>query len=354
MSIFLLFHYSICKGRAKGPGDLSRGVLSTVHEACVRIPHVESRTKGFAGLFFEEVGKPVLKAVPLSEHSCFRIGGPADYFFEVASPAELKAALRAGRLASIPYYVIGGGSNLLFDDEGFRGLIIKNRIKGIRVWPERDAIEAFSGSGLADLVMAAMREGLEGLEFLAGIPGTVGGAVCGNAGAFGRSTGDSLERAILLGPEGEESEARREDLGFDYRSSRLKTSREILVRGDFQLGRGDKDKVNRNIRDILAKREAKQPHWTTACAGSYFKNPVTSDGVKVAAGRLLDEVGAKSLSVGRAAVYPGHANFIINLDRATSRDVLKLAGELKERVKTRFGVDLEEEVIHLPAIAEGP
>jgi len=310
---------------------------------------MEHVTSDFSRLFLDAVGKPVRHVVPLLEHSTFRIGGPADYFFEAESLEDLRAAVQTARLVSIPHHIIGGGSNLLFDDEGFRGLIIKNRVKGIRVDAERGEMTAFSGSPLGDLVVSAMNSGLAGIEFLAGIPGTVGGAVCGNAGAFGKSTGDFLENAFLLGPEGGEMEIPKVGLDFSYRRSRLKSPRDILFKAVFRLAQGDRDKIKAEIQNVLDQRKGKHPPWTTACAGSYFKNPVLGDGTKLAAGFLLEEVGAKSLAVGRAAVFPGHANFIINRDGATSCDVLSLARELKDRVKARFGLELEEEVIYLPA-----
>jgi UDP-N-acetylmuramate dehydrogenase len=321
----------------------------TIHERYVRITAMEFIMTEFPRLFLETMGRPVRRNVPLLEHSTFRIGGPADFFFDADSLGDLKAAVKTARLASLPYYVIGGGSNLLFDDDGFRGLIIKNRVKGVRIDVERAEIEAFSGSGLADMVISAVNNSLEGIEFMAGIPGTLGGAVCGNAGAFGKSAGDFLERALLLSPEGEEVEVLKNSLDFGYRRSKLKSSRDILVKATFRLSHGDREKIKADMQAILDKRKGKHPPWTTACAGSYFKNPIMSDGTKVAAGRLLDEINAKSLVAGRAAVYSGHANFIINLDNATSRDVLRLAEELKGRVKAKFGVDLEEEVIYLPA-----
>jgi UDP-N-acetylmuramate dehydrogenase len=315
---------------------------------------MSDRKAGFPRLFQEEVGKPVREGVVLRDFSNFRIGGPADYFFEAASAGDLKAATLAARKHSIPCYVIGGGFNLLFDDAGFRGLIIRNSVKGISLAASGPVLTAFSGTSLDDMVAFATACGLSGFEFLAGIPGTVGGAVFGNAGAFGRSIGEYLEDALLLDREGREFRAQREYFSFGYRHSGLKKKHDILLSLQFRLEARDKDEIKARIEENLAARAQKHPPKETAYAGSYFKNPVRPDGTKVAAGYLLEQIGARDLRVGGAAVYPGHSNFLINRGNAAARDVLALAGKLKARVKERFGIELEEEVIFLPAASSKP
>ncbi len=315
---------------------------------------MSDRKAGFPRLFQEEVGKPVREGVVLRDFSNFRIGGPADYFFEAASAGDLKAATLAARKHSIPCYVIGGGFNLLFDDAGFRGLIIRNSVKGISLAASGPVLTAFSGTSLDDMVALATACGLSGFEFLAGIPGTVGGAVFGNAGAFGRSIGEYLEDALLLDREGREFRAQREYFSFGYRHSGLKKKHDIILSLQFRLEARDKDEIKARIEENLAARAQKHPPKETAYAGSYFKNPVRPDGTKVAAGYLLEQIGARDLRVGGAAVYPGHCNFLINRGNATARDVLALAGKLKARVKERFGIELEEEVIFLPAASSKP
>lgn len=315
---------------------------------------MSDRKAGFPRLFQEEVGKPVREGVVLRDFSNFRIGGPADYFFEAASAGDLKAATLAARKHSIPCYVIGGGFNLLFDDAGFRGLIIRNSVKGISLAASGPVLTAFSGTSLDDMVAFATACGLSGFEFLAGIPGTVGGAVFGNAGAFGRSIGEYLEDALLLDREGREFRAQREYFSFGYRHSGLKKKHDIILSLQFRLEARDKDEIKARIEENLAARAQKHPPKETAYAGSYFKNPVRPDGTKVAAGYLLEQIGARDLRVGGAAVYPGHSNFLINRGNAAARDVLALAGKLKARVKERFGIELEEEVIFLPAASSKP
>jgi UDP-N-acetylmuramate dehydrogenase len=203
------------------------------------------------------------------------------------------------------------------------------------------------------LVDYALANGLEGLEFMAGIPGTVGGAVSGNAGAFGQCLGDFLEEAVLLSRRGEEVRVSRDHFEFGYRHSKLKIDHDILLEATFRLRPGDREVIRAKIAGNLAVRTKRHPAPDTAYAGSYFKNPPLAEGKKTAAGYLLEQVGAKELKIGGAAVFPGHCNLLINADNATARDVLALAAELKDRVKAKFGIVLEEEVIFLPSTVSG-
>jgi len=303
--------------------------------------------------FRRSVGKPLERSVSLRRHSSFRIGGPADYFFAARSEAELRAGIRFARENSLSFYLIGAGTNLLFDDQGFRGLILKNQICGIERLNE-EHIAALTGTALSDLVEFCLEEGYEGLEFAAGIPGTVGGAVFGNAGAWGSCIADRLEQAVLLDGKGDAVAVASEDLGFSYRHSALKSLHRPVLKAVFRLKKGDRSRIREEIQKNLEKRKSPYPSPRLAYAGSYFKNPVMPDGTKIAAGYLLEKVGAKSLSVGGAAVYAGHANFIVNRGRARAADVLRLAAELKARVRSEFGIDLMEEVIYLPANASMP
>jgi UDP-N-acetylmuramate dehydrogenase len=307
-----------------------------------------SDKKDFSERFEKVIGKPLEKLIPLKEHAHFKIGGKADYFFTASSLLELVRVVKFAMGSGTPYYVIGGGCNLLFDDDGFQGLIIKNRVRGIRK-KSGGEIEAFSGTPLSDVLQFCVQNALKGFEFLAGIPGTVGGAVFGNAGAFDQAIGDFLRAALIMGENGEQVEVEGDYFGFDYRRSRLRSSRELLLKAVFTLEKGTKGEIVAKIDENLERRKSKHPPWNVACAGSYFKNPVLPDGKRVPAAYLLDQVGAKGLSVGGAAVFSHHANFIINLKDATAMDVRSLALELKDRVKNTFGVELEEEVIFLPA-----
>jgi len=303
--------------------------------------------------FAAAVGKPLSQGVALAPFTSFRIGGPADFFFEAVSGEEMQKAVRAARSAGVRFYIIGDGTNLLCDDDGYRGLIIRNRASAPAEETTPGRVTAPSGLALGKAVQFTLDKGLTGMEFLAGIPGTVGGAVCGNAGAFGRSVGDILEAALLLGRDGVERRALRAELGFSYRHSSPREKGDIVLGAVFSVAPGDPARSRDEVREFLAQRKKKHPPWGTACAGSYFKNTCLPDGSRQAAGYLLDQAGARGQRVGDAAVYEGHCNFIINLGRASARDVLELAARLKDKVHERFGVTLEEEVIHLRATDAG-
>jgi UDP-N-acetylmuramate dehydrogenase len=306
----------------------------------------------FREAFLEKLGTSPSENVPLSALSSFGIGGPADFLFEARTEGELEMAVALAVGEKYPFYVIGGGNNILFDDAGYRGLLIRNRLEGIV--REEGRIRVLSGTGLPAILQETLSAGLAGLEFLAGIPGTVGGAVYGNAGAYGWSIGDVLETATLLRQGGERKSMTREALRFGYRDSVLKQGdRGIVLDAVLLCSPGDILASEAKIRDILEKRRTKHPPLGTACAGSYFKNSCSATGERVMAGQLLEQAGARGLAVGDAAVYEKHCNFIINKGNAGSRDVLLLAEELKDRVYRKSGVRLEEEVIYLRADASG-
>jgi UDP-N-acetylmuramate dehydrogenase len=307
------------------------------------------RKSAFRQAFLEELGASPSENVPLSAMSSFGIGGPADLFFEARTEAELEAAVSLAVAGRYPFYVIGGGNNLLFDDAGYRGLIIRNRLEGLAKGEGRMTV--LSGTGLPCILREALAASLGGLEFLAGIPGTLGGAVYGNVGAYGWSIGDVLETATVLRPGGERKTVSRGELGFGYRDSVLKSAGGIVLAATLLCSPGDSRESEAKIRDILEKRKTKHPPLGTACAGSYFKNSCAATGERIAAGKVLEQAGARGLAVGDAAVYENHCNFIINRGNARAADVLALAGELKERVFQAFGLRLEEEVIYLRADA---
>ncbi len=311
------------------------------------------KEKDFPQIFFESVGKPLKKSVCLRDYSNFRIGGKARYFFEAASIQQLAASIRLARENFLPYYVIGGGNNLLFDDDGFSGLIIKNGVTGKKLRDKKE-IEAFSGTPLQDLLQFSVEEDLSGLEFLAGIPGTIGGAIFSNSGAFDQCIGNFLKEATILNRKGEPIRIKKDYFEFAYRQSILKRTHEILLQVVFELREGEGQQIRARIEENLEIRREKHPPEGTAYAGSYFKNIVLPDGKKVPAAYYLEKVGAKNMRMGEALVYPGHANFIINQGKALARDVVCLAQELKRRVKEEFGIELEEEVIFLRADSSLP
>ncbi len=290
----------------------------------------------------------VRRGVPLAPFTTFRIGGAADLFIEAASRDALVEAIRAARAHGVPYFVLAGGSNLLVDDGGIRGLVVRNLAAEVR--RDGDHLTVGSGLPLGDLLEAAARESLSGLEFAAGIPGSVGGAVYGNAGAYGKAVQDVLVRASLLTPDGRVVEVAPKALGFTYRMSVLKSSGDVVLGATFALTPGDPERIRQAMAEIIHLRESKHPDPARfGSAGSYFKNlPAPAPGARrTPAGLLLEQVGAKGMSVGRAEVAQEHANFIVNPGGATAADVLDLARRLKTLVHDRFGVTLEEEVLYV-------
>jgi UDP-N-acetylmuramate dehydrogenase len=216
-----------------------------------------------------------------------------------------------------------------------------NRIEHVEV--RGTHIKAGAGADLGEVVEAARRHALSGVEFAIDIPGTVGGAIRGNAGAFGRAVGDVACRVRLL--EGTELVDRRpEDLGFAYRHSRLKENDHIVVEAEFALTPGDRPEMERIMGQHAAQR-ARRKEKGLHTAGCFFKNPVLPDGTKVAAGQLLEAAGAKEIRDGGAGVHPYHANYIVNLGDATAAQVLRVAAEMKRRVRQQHGITLEEEVM---------
>ncbi len=296
--------------------------------------------------FAERFDGPVKRHEPLSAYTTYCTGGEADLFVEVTDTNSLAQAIGLARELDLPYFIIGGGSNLLVGDGGYRGLIIRNLIRRLEV--KGSEVIAGAGESLDRAVDFAAECSLTGLEFAAGIWGTVGGAVYGNAGAFGSDIGSILARAELVDRDGHCRTEASAYFQFGYRHSVLKQSGEVVTSATFHLALGRQDEIEARIEEIRAMRRRKHP-VTPCSAGCFFKNvedPRQPHG-KLPAGKLLDEVGAKQMRVGGAAVFPEHANILINAGGATSKDIRNLADILKEKVKKRFDIELQEEVICL-------
>jgi UDP-N-acetylmuramate dehydrogenase len=303
------------------------------------------------------LGDRLLTQEPLKHHTTFRIGGPADFYFAATTPDELAAALATAREAGLPVFLLGGGSNLLVSDQGFRGLVVRNAIEAI----EFDGTAAHVGCGadFLDLIYRCRDLELSGLEFAAGIPGSVGGALYGNAGCYGQDIGSFVIECTDVKLDGSGLETRPAAwYQFAYRDSRLKREPRALLTCLLQFKRGSRDEIQRVIDEKLEIRRVKHPQWRIEpTAGSYFKNlppewrmpgAKLSPGThRVAAGQLLDECGARGLRVGDAMVYAKHANIIVNVGHATAAEVLELAERMKAMVRERFQVELEEEVMFL-------
>lgn len=310
----------------------------------------EVNTKMPQSATFENLKNKLEPNKPLAPFSTFKTGGPAQWFILADSVELLSDAIKMARAEQLNYVVIGGGSNLLISDDGFDGLVIKVALKGIQLI-DKTQIDCFAGEDLMALIRFAEENGLTGLEFASGIAGTVGGAIYGNAGAYGGEIKDVLTEVTLVDCEGNIKKVNPAYCKFRYRDSYLKKSKEIVARASFKLEKGNKESISKKIEEILTTRAGKHP-VDGKTAGSFFKNipdPKEPYG-KLAAGKLLEEAGAKQLSVGDAAVYEKHANMIINRDNATSKDIRELADMMKKIVFEKFGIELEEEVITIGKI----
>lgn len=282
---------------------------------------------------------PFKKEILLSEMSSFGIGGPARFFACASTLEQMQQMLLYCDQVSMPFFVLGKGSNSLFDDRGFDGLVIHNRIDYAK--QKENTFIVGGGYSFARLGGQTARLGLSGLEFASGIPATVGGAIYMNAGANGGQTADSLTQVIFIDAKGEVICYKKEELSFDYRFSSFQKLRGAIVEGTFSLN--PKITAKEDQKKILDYRLKTQPYKDKS-AGCIFRNP---DGC-LSAGRLIDECGLKGASCGEAAVSTMHANFIVNKQSAKASDVLGLIEKIKERVYLEKGIHLEEEIRYIP------
>lgn len=296
--------------------------------------------------FKKHFGNKILLNHPLDRYCTFGTGGRAKVFAEASSAGQIVELIQAAREANINLFMLGGGSNLLISDQGYDGLVIKNAITGLE--KQGESILSGAGENLQSLVDFAADNGLTGLEFATGIYGTVGGAIYGNAGAYGSEAGSLLEWAELIDGQGSIKIEKASYFEFSYRWSKLKTTGEFITRAKFALKTGKKEAIRTKMHEVMSQRECKLP-VNEKTAGCFFKNIPNPDQPygKLAAGKLLEEIGAKSLSVGGAKVFEKHANIIINDGSANSNDIRLLADRLKKLVHAKFGVELEEEVTRL-------
>lgn len=279
----------------------------------------------------------VLYGEPLDKHTSFGIGGPADIMVFPEGVEDVQAALAFCRHAGVPYLVLGGGSNLLVRDGGFRGMVLHLDAAFQQLAAEGTRVTAGAGVRLSRLVAFCSKHALTGVEYLAGIPGTVGGAVKGNAGASGGSIADHLAAVGLLMPEGNQQAFPRDLIEFSYRRSSLPEGC-VVLEVAFDLEHGDPVRIRRRVSENLLERNRRQPvEWRSA--GSVFKNPPGDY-----AGRLVEKVQLKGVRLGDACISPKHGNFIINLGKATAVDVLALIDLMRRRVREEMNVDLELEV----------
>ncbi len=286
------------------------------------------------------------KDYPLARLTTFRIGGPADWVAFCVTPEQVIEAVDYCSHQKLDYFVLGGGSNVLASDRGFRGMIILPRIEIFKI--EGETVTAGAAYSLAKMIDELCAAGLAGLEAMAGIAGQVGGAIVGNAGAYGQSIADRLIDVDLYHPVHGRYTALPAQLGFKYRHSDLKWSKNIVLSARFKLERADAAALVKKAKEICDLRWTRHPHEDIS-AGCFFKNieDKSAPHGKIPAGQLLDEIGAKQIAVGKAGVYPNHANILINRGGASASDVRKLSLLLKQKVKETYGLELSEEVILL-------
>ena len=278
---------------------------------------------------------------PMAGHTTFRIGGPADCLLELENEEQIKNIRRYLKLVEVPHFVLGNGSNLLVSDCGYSGVILHIGRKMSHIDVEGVKIKAQAGALLGQVAKTALEHGLTGLEFASGIPGTMGGGVVMNAGAYGGELSQVVTQVNVVSGEGEALEFSHDVMEFGYRTSVLKGKAFTVTSVVLELRQGDKEQIQAKMEELAKRRREKQP-LEYSSAGSTFKRPVG-----YYAGKLIMDAGMRGYQTGGARVSDKHCGFIVNVGNATAQDVLDVICEVKERVKERFGVDLETEVIYL-------
>ena len=292
----------------------------------------------------------VSRNAPLAPLTTFKVGGPADWLVTLKNADEVCSVAQLAREHRVPLSILGGGSNLLVADSGFRGLVI--RIHGGDVRSVGTAtVRADAGLTINGLVRWTINRGVSGLEAWAGTPGTVGGAVYGNAHFQGRLISELIEHVSLVTPNGQVEDVPVEQMDFGYDYSRLHRTGEVVLSVDFQTGTGDPAALREVARQSLAFRKRTQP-LESASAGCIFQNPDPARdsvpaGIPPSAGALVDRAGLKGAQEGKARVSTTHANFIVNEGGATAADIVRLVDKCKREVAAQFGVTLREEIVRL-------
>jgi UDP-N-acetylmuramate dehydrogenase len=283
--------------------------------------------------------KNVIFGEKMGKHTSFRVGGPAACFVTPEDEKELKNITDLCRQENKPFFVLGNGSNLLVGDQGFDGVVISmNHFSDCQIQKEKGIIKAGAGIPLAKIAREAYKASLTGFEFAAGIPGTLGGAVVMNAGAYGSEMKEVLSKVRVLTPAGEVKEFSVSELSLGYRTSCIIKNQYIVLEAVIQLEDGEENQIKDKMDDLAYRRKEKQP-LEYPSAGSTFKRPEGHY-----AGKLIDEAGLRGFSLGGAQVSEKHCGFVINKDHATATDIRNLCKEVKERVRKHSGVELEMEV----------
>ncbi len=277
---------------------------------------------------------------PMKKHTSFKVGGPADVFVKIKNEEELKEVLKIIKNESVPYFVIGNGSNLLVKDKGIRGIVLKIELDDIEIKKDNEEYIVKVGAGVKLMTLAKklLNAEIEGFEFASGIPGTMGGAIRMNAGAYGGEIKDIVLETRYMDDEGNIHTLENDEHQFEYRNSIFSKESWIILNTTLKLKRGNKEEIKSKMDDYAANRKEKQP-INFPSAGSTFKR---GDGYITA--KLIDECGLKGYRVGDAEVSSMHAGFVINKNNATAEDVLKLIKYIKEEVYEKFNIDINLEV----------
>lgn len=273
----------------------------------------------------------------LKDHTTFKVGGPAEVFFQPRDVGDLKSFILSSRRKRVPLYILGAGSNLLVRDGALKGAVVHlNSADFKKILFRKGYVEAGSGVLLKDLIAACSRKGLSGFEFLSGVPGTVGGALVMNASAMGEDIASLVKKITVMGLNGRIKTLKPDELKFSYRASGLEKF--VVLKGGFKLAKKDPRAIKAKIKEYLALR-SKTQDYSYPSAGCVFKNPARDS-----AGRLIDLCGLKGKRIGGARVSEKHANFILNTDRAKAADILGIMDLMKKRVRQRFNLKLVPEI----------
>ncbi len=277
---------------------------------------------------------------PMKNHTSFKIGGKADEFIKIDSEQELIQAITYAKEKNIPITILGNGSNILVSDKGIRGLVIKINIQTLKLEKKQEYIEITVGSGYKTMALGVklMNEGISGFEELSGIPGSIGGAIYMNAGAYGKEIKDINITTKCMDYDGKIFNLSNEEQKFKYRSSIFNEKKYIILETKLKLNYGKKEDIKKKMDEYLASRKEKQPIEYPS-AGSTFKR---QEGIITA--KLIDECGLKGFSIGGAKISEKHAGFIINYNNATAKDVLNLIKYVKDKIYEKYKIKIEEEV----------
>lgn len=288
----------------------------------------------------EELEQKIIFDEPMKKHTSFKIGGTADYFFKATTLEELQNIIKFAKIKEWPITIIGNGSNLLVTDKGIRGLVIKIDINKLKI-EKKDkfaVVEVGAGNKLMALATKMKDEELSGLEGLSGIPGSVGGAVVMNAGAYGKEMKDVVLSTTCMDKNGKLYTFSNEEQEFSYRNSIFQKKDYIIIETKLKLEYGKKDEIQKRMEEYFKSRKEKQPIEYLS-AGSSFKR---QEGIITA--KLIDDVGLKGYKIGGAQVSEKHAGFIVNYNNATATDVINLINYIKEKVYSKYGIKIEEEI----------